>query len=433
VVLGPKRARDPGAPRSIEKQNEFLDSWARTGRPIPAPPRVKAEFVKEYGRVYRSRTLVETGTYLGDTMEYAQAHFDRLFSIELDREFHETARRRLEPFKNVALIQGDSGALLGPLLEEIDERCLLWLDAHWGWQSTAIKQELDAMREHVRKYRDVVLIDDARGFLGANGYPTIDEIFEWTESKLPGYHCTLQDDVFRLVPTDENTPLPARTRLSDFGWRVSSQSDEDGIIHEIFRRIGTTNRRFVEIGAGNGLENNTAYLLMSGWSGTWIDCDAANVDSICKFAVPQAARGHLVTVMATVRRDNVDEILGATGATGNVDLLSVDIDGNDYHVLRSMTLLKPRAVVLEYNGTYPPPSRWIMEYNPTHRWDGTDHFGASLTAYEEMMGERGYALVGCTRNGVNAFFIRADLLADRFENPHDPETHFQPLAYAPGA
>jgi hypothetical protein len=362
-------------------------------------------------------------------MEYAHGHFDRLFSIELDREFHETAGRRLKPFKNVSLLHGDSGALLGPLLEKIDERCLLWLDAHRGWETTAIRQELVAMREHARKYRDVVLIDDARGFLGANGYPTIDEIFEWTEANLPGYRCTLQDDIFRLVPTEENTPLTARTQLSDFGWRFSSQSDEDGIIHEIFRRVGTTNRRFVEIGAGNGLENNTAYLLMSGWSGTWIDCDAANINYICSLVAPQALRGDLVTVMATVRRDNIDAVLSAAGATGNVDLLSVDIDGNDYHVLGSMTVLQPRVVVLEYNGAHPPPSRWIMEYDPTHRWDGTDYYGASLTAYEEMMSERGYALVGCTRNGVNAFFVRSDLVADRFANPRDVAAHFQPLTY----
>ena len=218
-------------------------------------------------------------------------------------------------------------------------------------------------------------------------------------------------------------------RLTRFGWRVFSQGDEDGIIHEIFRRIGPSNRRFLEIAAGDGLENNTAYLLASGWSGTWIESDPARVAAIMLNAREPLAEERLAVVAAVVTPDNVDELVRDSGLDGDIDLLSLDIDGNDYHVLGRLEAVRPRAVVLEYNASYRPPLRWIMRYDPAHRWDGTIHYGASLAAYEDLMRERGYVLVGCSLTGVNAFFVRADLAGDAFESPFDAETHFEPPRY----
>ena len=218
-------------------------------------------------------------------------------------------------------------------------------------------------------------------------------------------------------------------RLTRFGWRVFSQGDEDGIIQEIFRRIGTTNRRFLEVAAGDGLENNTAYLLASGWSGTWIEADPARVASILTNAREPIAGDRLAVVGAAVTPDNVDELVRDSGLYGAIDLLSLDIDGNDYHVLRRLEAVRPRVVVLEYNASFRPPVRWIMQYDPAHRWDGTIHFGASLGAYEDLMRERGYVLVGCSLTGVNAFFVRADLAGDAFASPFDAETHFEPPRY----
>ncbi|HEY0394291.1 MAG TPA: hypothetical protein VGD01_07320 [Candidatus Elarobacter sp.] len=218
-------------------------------------------------------------------------------------------------------------------------------------------------------------------------------------------------------------------RLTRFGWRVFSQGDEDGIIHEIFARIGTTNRRFLEIGAGDGLENNTAYLLASGWSGTWIEADPARIRDILANAAPAIAEERLAVVGAAVTPENADDLIRDSGLGGEIDLLSLDIDGNDYHVLERLDAVRPRAVVLEYNASYRPPVRWIMRYDPSHRWDGTIHYGASLAAYEDLMRERGYLLVGCGLTGVNAFFVRADLAGDAFASPFDAETHFEPPRY----
>lgn len=218
-------------------------------------------------------------------------------------------------------------------------------------------------------------------------------------------------------------------RLNRFGWRAFSQTDEDGTIQEIFRRIGTTNRCFLELGSGDGRENNTAYLLACGWSGVWVEGDpvrAAACETGCGRAV---AEGRLRIVCDTVTRDNIEELIIRAGVQDELDLLSIDLDGNDYHVLQRMESLRPRAIVLEYNASYRPPVRWVMAYDETHCWDGTNYFGASLNAYDDLLRSRGYSLVGCNLAGFNAFFVRNDCLEDRFEGPFTVEHHYEPPRY----
>jgi hypothetical protein len=230
-------------------------------------------------------------------------------------------------------------------------------------------------------------------------------------------------EIARLL---DDTRYASPKRLNRFGWRAFSQTDEDGMIQEIFRRIGATGRRFLEIGAGDGLENNTAYLLACGWSGTWIESDPGCCAAILRNCDAAIRDGRLAVIGAAATPDGIDELIRDSGLAGEIDLLSLDIDGNDYHVLCRIEAVRPRVVVLEYNASYRPPVRWIMNYDPDHRWDGTNYFGASLNAYHDLMAERGYALVGCNLAGVNAFFVRADLAADRFAAPFDVENHFEP-------
>jgi hypothetical protein len=218
-------------------------------------------------------------------------------------------------------------------------------------------------------------------------------------------------------------------RLSRHGWRAFSQADEDGLIEEIFRRIGTRSRRFLEIGAGDGLENNTAYLLASGWSGTWIEADPARVASILRNAEAAIREERLAVVLAKVTAENVDELVRDSGLAGPLDLLSLDIGGNDYYVLSAFGAVDPRVVVVNYNASYRPPVHWVMSYDPEHRSDGTNYFGASLSAIESLMATRGYALVGCSLAGTNAFFVRADLVEDHFSAPGDAEYHYEPPRY----
>ena len=160
------------------------------------------------------------------------------------------------------------------------------------------------------------------------------------------------------------------SRLLRSGMKVYSQNEEDGIIAEIFRRIGTASRRFVEIGAADGLENNTVWLLLQGWSGAWIEGQPSLAEVIRKKFGHYIASGRLAVSNAFVTRDSIQE-LEQKGLFRDVDLFSLDIDGNDYHVIEGLKNLDARVVVVEYNAKFPPPHKFIMKYNPdmNSSWD----------------------------------------------------------------
>ena len=179
-------------------------------------------------------------------------------------------------------------------------------------------------------------------------------------------------------------PQPARVQ-------TFSQSGEDGIIAEIFRRIGEGDRQFIEIGVGDGLENNTAALLVRGWSGCWLECDARSVRKIRRrFSSLLQARS-LKVARCRVTAQTVDSLLQKLGAPVRPDLLSIDIDGHDYWVWESIRSLRPRVVVIEYNASFPPPTRWVMAPSRRHRWRGTTYRGASLASLVELAGAKATA------------------------------------------
>ena len=217
--------------------------------------------------------------------------------------------------------------------------------------------------------------------------------------------------------------------VAGYGYKVYSQSDEDGIIAEIFNRIGTTDKRFVEFGVGDGLENNTVALLLSGWSGLWIDGSPEFCRTIREGFPSLIASGQLAMVQSFITVENIDALIHDGLGSGEIDLLSVDIDGNDAHVLRAITCINPRVVVLEYNAKFGPTIDYCVAYKSDYVWRKSDRFGASLKHFELLMRERGYSLVGCSVVGTNSFFVRDDLLGDHFEGPFTAEAQFQPARY----
>jgi hypothetical protein len=221
----------------------------------------------------------------------------------------------------------------------------------------------------------------------------------------------------------------APRNLARFSHQVFSQHGEDGIIREIVQRIGATSRTFVEIGIGDGLENNTAALLAQGWSGCWVDGNERAIAAIRAKFTPLITEGRLGLARAIVTMDNIETIVAALRVPHEIDLLSIDIDRNTYWAWRALTSLRPRVVVTEYNAQFPPGIDWVVDYRADRAWNGTSHFGASLTALERLGGEKGYALVGCSLSGVNAFFVRQDLCGDLFETPFTAGHHFEPARY----
>ncbi len=214
------------------------------------------------------------------------------------------------------------------------------------------------------------------------------------------------------------------------GHKAYSQNDEDGIAQEIFRRIGVRHRTFVEIGAGNGIQNNTLFWLKLQWRGAWIDGSKANADFIRQAFAAPIAQGQLHFQQATVTRANVNGLIGHTPYDGReIDLLSIDIDGNDYYVFEQLTVVQPRVVVIEYNARFPPPARWRIPYFADFRPDGSDWFGASLQTLSELFARRDYALVACNITGSNAFFVRSDLAGNHFPCIGETDKLYQPPRY----
>src|ERR1035438_9331731 len=215
-------------------------------------------------------------------------------------------------------------------------------------------------------------------------------------------------------------------RLNRHEGQVFSQNGEDGIIAEILSRIGSTNRIFVEFGAGDGSENNSAYLLLKGWSGYWFDGDNQNVESIRRKFAPAISEKRLTASQEFFTAESGASIFKLHGIPEEFDLLSIDIDRNTSWVWRALRAFRPRVCVVEYNASIPPQDDWEIPYEAEATWDGTLIFGAGLLALEKIGKDLGYSLVACDLSGANAFFLRSDLTANLFSEPFTALHHYEP-------
>lgn len=196
------------------------------------------------------------------------------------------------------------------------------------------------------------------------------------------------------------------TDLANCEHKVYSQNGEDGIIAAIFRAVGTTNQLLVEFGCDpEAKECNGAYWLEQGWQGLLMDASRRTLNN----------PGGLVRY-EFIAAENVNQLFAKYGVPPSFDLLSVDIDGNDYWVWKALEY-RPRVVVIEYNPYIPPDQRKVIPYDPYFVWKGTDYFGASLLALKELGEHKGYTLVYCDSTATNAFFIANEALPPGFSPP----------------
>ena len=203
--------------------------------------------------------------------------------------------------------------------------------------------------------------------------------------------------------------------LNDHEFKVYSQWGEDGIIDYLIRNVEIENNVFVEFGVGNYLESNTRFLLINkNWSGLVIDGDLKNISYIKSDAIYW--RHNLKADCVFITKDNINELFKKHDIIGDIGLLSIDIDGNDYWVWKEIDVISPRIVVIEYNYRYGADDAVTIPYDPHFVRQKAHYsmiyFGASLQALVSLGKRKGYSFIGCNGNGLNAFFVRTDVLGD---------------------
>jgi len=199
------------------------------------------------------------------------------------------------------------------------------------------------------------------------------------------------------------------SRLRDAEFKAFSQFGDDGIIQYLIHRLAPLPDSFVEFGVGNYRESNTRFLVLNdNWRGLVMDSSEDPIRFIRKDEIYW--RHTLTAQCALIDRDNINDLLREAGFTGEIGLLSIDIDGNDYWVWEKIDIIDPAIVIMEYNSIFGPDLAVTVPYDPQfvrHRAHFSGQFwGASLPALTLLAERKGYALLGCNSGGNNAYFVR---------------------------
>ena len=206
------------------------------------------------------------------------------------------------------------------------------------------------------------------------------------------------------------------TALTDYEFRVFSQWGEDGILQFLTRELDVRNRCFIEFGVEDFSESNCRFLLMKDrWTGFVIDGSEANMERLR--SAYYFWQYPLECVASFVTRENVAALLARSGFGDEPGILSIDIDGVDYHVLEALGHLRPAILIVEYNGVFGRSRPVSVPHDPnfvrSRAHPSNVYYGANLPAFVHLAGSRGYALVGVNGAGSNAFFVRRELLRGR--------------------
>ena len=202
--------------------------------------------------------------------------------------------------------------------------------------------------------------------------------------------------------------------LASYEYSLQSQNGEDGILRFLFAEIGFGTRRFVEFGFGAHQCNSLRLILHEQFTGLLMDGSQEQCDFFSLAAAKRGLEG-VQAVRAFVTRENLNELIAGHGLSGEIDFLSLDVDGNDYWLWEALTCVSPRVACIEYNAGLGPELSWTVPYDPEfERYakhpSGFFH-GASLKAMESLGRRKGYRLIGCDSTGTNAFFLREDVHA----------------------
>lgn len=233
----------------------------------------------------------------------------------------------------------------------------------------------------------------------------------WMRHKFSPVAQILQRQLFHFYQLHNHEA--DKINLKTAGYSVFSQFEEDGKILFILAVIGIHNSSFIEIGSDDGLNSNCANLALNfGWHGLFIDGNKYSIERGRRFysRYPNAFGYKPVFVNAKVTRENINSLITQHGLTGEIDLLSCDIDGNDYWIWDALTAVNPRIVIIETHNIY-GDRNIVAPYDPEYIFPGKhpQYHGASPIAMVKLGNKKGYKLIGANQLGFNFIFLRNDL------------------------
>lgn len=202
--------------------------------------------------------------------------------------------------------------------------------------------------------------------------------------------------------------------INDYEFKVSSQWGEDGIIQYLINHIPIENKIFVEFGVENYTEANTRFLLQNNnWRGLVIDGSEEHIAYIKND--PIYWKYNLKAECAFITKDNINDLISKNGISGDIGILSVDIDGNDYWVWEAIDCISPRIVICEYNSHFGDSNKVSVPYDASFvrnkKHFSNIYYGVSISALDFLAKKKGYSLIGSNTSGNNVFFVRNDLVS----------------------
>lgn len=207
-----------------------------------------------------------------------------------------------------------------------------------------------------------------------------------------------------------------RWNLNDTGFRNYSQFEEDGLLLYIFAAIGTANKLFVDIGSGDCINSNCANLAINfGWHGLFIDGVEKKINKGKSYYKKHTDTLAFPPRFACkfVQRENINQIIEEQGFSGEVDLVSIDIDGNDYWVWDALSIIKPRVVIIETHVEFGFKSI-VVPYDKDYTYPGKHpvYHGASPKAMVKLANKKGYRLIGSNNYGFNTIYVKRGIGED---------------------
>jgi lipopolysaccharide transport system ATP-binding protein len=384
-------------PHSIQAKVEPIAAFSELG-----------EFLKMPVRYYSAGMMVRLAFSIATAIEPEILLVDEILSVG-DMAFQQKAQARMREMMGKARLIVMVSHDLSALAKFCDRA--VWMDHGCVRHAGSLSDVIDAYKASV------------------NGAPPVQKSSE-VNGEGPVQHDGPANGNGVIGKSNEQaTPRLAGLDLRTYERRVFSQHGADGMIEELFRRIGSPSKFFVEVSSEAATGYNSARLaLEEDWRGVFINPSCVpGLRMVRDLQFPERVR----CLDSEITAAAFEEVLAREQAPTEFDLLSIVLAGNDYWVWSAVRRWRPRVVVIQYNASLGPTQRWVMKENVDYRWNGTSYYGASLASLTALGKKKGYALVATDSIGNLAFFVREDLLGeDAFLGPA-VQFHYAPPRYGP--